>query len=134
MKLFRKAGSWLLTSLAAIGLIAAEVQGQIKIAANVTGSIIIALIPTISINKLPSEAKDTLNLIRRGGPFPYQKDGTVFQNRERRLPAKPRGYYREYTVPTPRSRDRGARRIVTGEGGEIYYTNDHYNTFFRVTE
>jgi len=134
MKLFRKVGNWLLTSLAAIGLIAAEVQGQIKTVAKVTGSSIVALIPTISINKLPSEAKDTLNLIRQGGPFPYQKDGTLFQNRERRLPAKPVGYYREYTVPTPGSRQRGARRIVTGMGGEIYYTSDHYNTFFRVRE
>lgn len=134
MKLFRKVGNWLLTSLAAIGLIAAEVQGQIKTAANVTGSIIVALIPTISIHKLPSQAKDTLNLIRQNGSFPYQKDGTVFQNRERRLPTKPVGYYREYTVPTPGARDRGARRIVTGGGGEIYYSSDHYNTFFKVTE
>ena len=63
---------------------------------------------------LPPEAVATLALIRDGGPFPYRKDGSVFQNRERLLPAKPRGYYREYTVPTPGARDRGARRIVTG--------------------
>ena len=61
---------------------------------------------------LPPEAIETLALIQRGGPFPYRKDGTTFQNRERLLPARPRGYYREYTVPTPGSRDRGARRIV----------------------
>jgi len=80
---------------------------------------------------LPPEAVSTLQAIERGGPFPYDRDGTVFQNRERRLPEQPRGYYREYTVPTPGSRDRGARRIVTGgQPPEVYYyTDDHYRTF-----
>ncbi len=80
---------------------------------------------------LPPEAIDTLALIQRGGPFPYRKDGTTFHNRERLLPARPRGYYREYTVPTPGSRDRGARRIVTGgDPPEVfYYTADHYRSF-----
>lgn len=83
---------------------------------------------------LPPEAVHTLALIVRGGPFPYRKDGTVFQNRERLLPGKPRGYYREYTVPTPGARDRGARRIVTGgEPPEVYYyTADHYRSFRRI--
>jgi guanyl-specific ribonuclease Sa len=83
---------------------------------------------------LPPEAVTTLAAIERGGPFPYDRDGTVFQNRERRLPEQPRGYYREYTVTTPGSRDRGARRIVTGgQPPEIYYyTDDHYRTFRRV--
>ena len=83
---------------------------------------------------LPPEALDTLALIRRGGPFPYRKDGTVFQNRERVLPAMPRGYYREYTVPTPGSRDRGARRIVAGGNPPevYYYTSDHYRSFRRI--
>ncbi|TAH45813.1 MAG: ribonuclease [Betaproteobacteria bacterium] len=83
---------------------------------------------------LPPEALATLALIERGGPFPYRKDGTVFQNRERLLPAMPRGYYREYTVPTPGSRDRGARRIVTGgHPPEVYYyTSDHYRSFRRI--
>lgn len=76
----------------------------------------------------------TLALIERGGPFPHKQDGTVFANREGRLPQQRRGYYREYTVPTPGSRTRGARRIVRGEGGETYYTNDHYNTFRRIDE
>ena len=82
---------------------------------------------------LPPEAIETLALIQRGGPFPYRKDGTTFQNRERLLPAKPRGYYREYTVPTPGARDRGARRIVTGgqPPREWYYTDDHYDSFRR---
>lgn len=83
---------------------------------------------------LPPEARRTLELIRAGGPFPYRKDGTPFMNRERLLPEKPRGYYREYTVPTPGARDRGARRIVTGRGGEFYYTDDHYRSFRRIRE
>ena len=83
---------------------------------------------------LPPEAVATLELIERGGPYPYERDGTVFQNRERRLPEQPRGYYREYTVPTPGSRDRGARRIVTGgDPPEVfYYTDDHYRSFREV--
>jgi len=83
---------------------------------------------------LPAEAVDTLELIERGGPFPYQRDGTTFQNRERLLPERPRGYYREYTVATPGSRDRGARRIVTGGDPPdvYYYTDDHYRSFRRV--
>lgn len=83
---------------------------------------------------LPPEAVATLEAIRRGGPFPYARDGVVFQNRERLLPAQPAGYYREYTVPTPGSADRGARRIVTGgDPPEVYYyTDDHYRSFRRV--
>lgn len=75
---------------------------------------------------------NTLRLIDAGGPFPYAKDGTVFANREGRLPQQPRGYYREYTVPTPGAKNRGARRIVRGRGGETYYTRDHYRTFTRI--
>lgn len=83
---------------------------------------------------LPPEAVDTLGAIERGGPFRYDRDGTTFQNRERRLPERPRGYYREYTVETPGSRDRGARRIVSGgDPPEVYYyTDDHYRTFRRL--
>lgn len=83
---------------------------------------------------LPPEAIETLALIQRGGPFPYRKDGTTFQNRERLLPARPRGYYREYTVPTPGARDRGARRIVAGgKPPEVfYYTADHYGSFRQI--
>ena len=83
---------------------------------------------------LPPEAIETLALIQRGGPFPYRKDGTTFQNRERLLPAKPRGYYREYTVPTPGARDRGARRIVAGGNPPevFFYTADHYSSFRQI--
>jgi ribonuclease T1 len=73
-----------------------------------------------------------LSLIAEGGPFPYKKDGSVFQNREGQLPPKPSGYYHEYTVKTPNSPDRGARRIVAGAGGEIYYTADHYDSFVQL--
>jgi ribonuclease T1 len=83
----------------------------------------------ISLDELPHEARATLKLIKQGCPFPYQRDGAVFGNFERRLPPKQRGYYREYTVPTLGRRDRGARRIVAGENGEYYYTEDHYRTF-----
>ncbi|MBN2339658.1 MAG: ribonuclease N1 [Acidobacteria bacterium] len=91
-------------------------------------------LPEIALEDLPREARRTLDLIRTGGPFPYSRDGTVFGNRERLLPAKERGYYREYTVVTPGSRDRGARRIVAGAGGERYYTDDHYDSFRRIRE
>jgi guanyl-specific ribonuclease Sa len=89
-------------------------------------------IQTVSFQELPPEARQTIRLIQKGGPYPHRQDNTIFGNRERRLPLKPRGYYREYTVPTPGAYDRGARRIVTGAEGEFYFTRDHYNSFFRV--
>ena len=90
-------------------------------------------VASVAIAELPKEAQTTDRLIRAGGPFPYPKDGIVFGNRERVLPARPRGYYREYTVPTPGEHDRGARRIVTGDHDrELFYTADHYATFVRV--
>ncbi|GEM_PF-182638 len=91
-------------------------------------------LPAIRLDELPPEARETIRRIRQGGPFPFRKDGSVFQNREGLLPSKPRGYYREYTVITPGEDDRGARRIVAGEGGELYYTEDHYNSFWEVVE
>jgi len=87
---------------------------------------------TVKVSQLPVEARQTVTLIDRGGPFPYAKDGVVFGNYEKLLPEQKRGYYHEYTVRTPGSRDRGARRIVTGQGGEIYYTDDHYKSFRTV--
>ncbi|MEU6669938.1 ribonuclease domain-containing protein [Streptomyces sp. NPDC046727] len=87
---------------------------------------------TVREARLPAEARRTLALIDRGGPFPYARDGVVFGNFEGHLPKHRRGYYHEYTVRTPGSRDRGARRIVTGQGGEIYYTDDHYESFRAV--
>ena len=93
-----------------------------------------ALAQDIPAAELPKEARETLALIRAGGPFPYPQDGRTFQNREKLLPQRERGYYREYTVKTPGVRDRGARRIVSGKGGEFYYTADHYRSFQRIIE
>ena len=95
-------------------------------------------IGTVSLATLPAEAQQTERLIRSGGPFPYEKDGIVFGNREQLLPREPRGFYREYTVRTPGSRDRGARRIVCGgrqprEPEACFYTEDHYASFKRIT-
>lgn len=88
---------------------------------------------TVPLASLPAEAHETLALIRSGGPFPYEKDGSTFGNRERLLPPRPRAFYREYTVRTPGRRDRGARRIVVGGGREFYWTADHYRSFQRIT-
>lgn len=108
----------------------------------------------VRLQELPAEAHRTLQLIRRGGPFPFDRDGITFGNYERRLPAQPRGHYREYTVITPGLSHRGARRIVVGcerqrsaaaqtgplwlpqcrDGGEFYYTADHYHSFRRIVE
>ena len=89
---------------------------------------------TVLVAELPREAQETYQAIRKGGPFPYEKDGTVFGNRERLLPRQDRGFYREYTVRTPGERNRGARRIVCGgpvpaEPKACYYTQDHYASF-----
>ena len=98
---------------------------------------------TARLRELPSEARETLLLIQRGGPFPYpRKDGSTFRNFEKRLPKQAYGYYREYTVPTPGSNNRGPRRIIAGSGrnddvrtsGEYYYTSDHYRSFYRIRE
>jgi len=88
----------------------------------------------IALADLPAEARHTLALIKAGGPFPHAQDGGTFGNREKLLPQRDRGYYREYTVRTPGARDRGARRIVAGKGGEFYYTADHYRRFKRIRE
>ena len=102
-------------------------QGS-KVIAKISGRVI----PKVVLEKLPSEVKITLSKIRKGGPFPYKEDGTIFQNRERLLPNKTEGYYREYTVETPDISNRGERRIITGQGEEIYYTDDHYRSFMKV--
>jgi len=133
MQLLKNVISFLLISLALAGLsLPSAAWAQIRspfagatLARNVQ-------IRTITVQELPPEARKTITLIKQGGPFPYEQDGVIFGNRERILPIEPRGYYREYTVRTPGSFDRGARRIVTGRNGEFFYTNDHYKSFFRV--
>jgi len=94
-------------------------------------------LPTVALADLPHQAQATERLVRSGGPFPYEKDGIVFGNRERLLPRQTRGYYHEYTVPTPGARDRGARRLVCGgrqprNPDACFYTDDHYASFRRV--
>ncbi|WP_435053142.1 ribonuclease domain-containing protein [Kitasatospora phosalacinea] len=114
-------------SVAALGLLALapSVVAAGEAQAAVSGN--------ICYTALPSQGRDTIRLIDAGGPFPYSQDGVVFQNREGVLPAQASGYYHEYTVITPGSSTRGARRIVTGKVyHEDYYTSDHYATFYRV--
>lgn len=89
-------------------------------------------VSSVGFTELPTEARETLRLIERGGPFPGRRDGVVFGNHEQHLPLRPRGYYHEYTVPTPGRRDRGARRIVAGEAREYYYSDDHYRSFRQI--
>lgn len=115
-----------------VGALAAGSTGWARTADPDTG----ALAP-VALASLPAQAQSTYQLVLSGGPFPYPKDGTVFGNRERILPSKPRGYYREYTVKTPGSRDRGARRIVCGgkpptQPDACFYTDDHYASFKRI--
>jgi len=99
----------------------------------------VAQVAPVTLAELPAQAQTTYRLILAGGPFPYPKDGIVFGNRERQLPAKARGYYREYTVKTPGAHDRGARRIVCGgtppsRPEACYFTADHYTSFRRIIQ
>lgn len=89
-------------------------------------------LPVRPLSQLPPQAAEVWQLIQHGGPFLYRRDGTVFGNREGRLPQRQSGFYREYTVPTPGEPDRGARRLVTGGATELYYTGDHYVSFVVV--
>jgi ribonuclease T1 len=121
--------TWLLGAAAlAVALLAAPAQ------ARVTPDDL----PAVAVGDLPRDARAVMAQIHSGGPFRYSRDGVVFRNRERLLPAKPRGYYHEYTVPTPGSSNRGARRIVCGGPRKTpdacYYTDDHYRTFRRIRE
>ncbi|GGR97745.1 ribonuclease N1 [Streptomyces aureoverticillatus] len=129
------------TALAAALLVGGSVTGAANaapqktaaphsVAASVPAAFSAAAVGDICYSALPSQAHDTLDLIEQGGPYPYPQDGTVFQNREGILPQQSNGYYHEYTVKTPGSPDRGARRVVTGDAQqEDYYTADHYRSF-----
>jgi ribonuclease T1 len=92
----------------------------------------VSSLPTVPVPALPPEAVTTLTLIAKGGPFPYSKDGVVFSNREGILPMHPSGWYHEYTVVTPGSGDRGARRVVAGKDGALFYSDDHYASFREI--
>ena len=95
-------------------------------------SLKLAGMAAVAETSLPAEARDVIKRIENGGSFDYRQDGVTFQNRERLLPAEPSGYYREYTVATPGAVDRGARRLILGKNGELYYTPDHYKSFLWV--
>ena len=116
-----------------VAFVLSPVAGHARKSPSTDGSI-----TPIALAELPPQGRTTYALIREGGPFPYDKDGSVFGNRERLLPAQKRGYYREYTVRTPGSRDRGARRIVCGGKPRMpdacYYTSDHYASFREIVE
>lgn len=121
------AGVVLLSSLSGAGLV--QARGSFRSE---------GALQTVAVMELPQQGQQTYRLVRQGGPFPYSKDGAVFGNRERVLPTKPRGFYREYTVRTPGARDRGARRIVCGGKppglDACYYTGDHYASFRRIVD
>jgi ribonuclease T1 len=119
-------------------LLAATITGPLAQARSPTDRFAKSEPASITMAELPRQGRETYELIRQGGPFPHVKDGAVFGNRERSLAAEKRGYYREYTVTTPGSRDRGARRIVCGGPAKTphacYYTADHYASFRRIVE
>lgn len=115
------------------GSFAVEDATQSGTGAPVTGSLpAFSDLPPILVTELPSEALDTLDSIAAGGPYPFDRDGLVFENREGLLPPEPLGHYQEFTVVTPGDSTRGARRIVAGADGELYYTADHYASFFEI--
>ncbi|GAB3564046.1 hypothetical protein GCM10027445_07230 [Amycolatopsis endophytica] len=130
---FRAAGgllAFVLTLFAGLGLVApaqATTTPSVAVAQAECGDT--SGFTEVALSSLPAEATDTYELIQQGGPYPHEQDGTVFGNREGLLPDCSSGYYHEYTVETPGSDDRGARRIVTGSDGEYFYTSDHYESF-----
>lgn len=126
-------GSWRKLGLATVIAASAALSQPVLARGPITAS------ESVALAELPREAQKTEQLIRAGGPFPYAKDGMTFGNRERRLPRRDRGFYREYTVPTPGARTRGARRIVCGgtearQPEACYYTDDHYASFRRIVQ
>ena len=126
------------SSLRKLGLLS-MVVGSVLVGAAVQARSPVDGLGTVALASLPAEAQKTQSLIRAGGPFPYNKDGVVFGNREQLLPRRERGFYREYTVPTPGSKDRGARRIVCGgerptQPEACYYTADHYASFKLIVQ
>ena len=124
---------WVASRLGGLAWVVCTVLVQ---TANAASSGAGAGVAVVSLAELPPEGRQTYALILRGGPFPYEKDGVVFGNREHLLPSRVRGYYHEYTVPTPKARNRGARRIACGgppKNPEVcYYTDDHYASFRRI--
>ena len=129
-RLLRGAGAFALVVALVVALAAALLPAGPALSRGEAGD----GLPEVGVRALPPEARETIRLIRAGGPFPYDRDGIVFGNRERLLPLRPRGHYREYTVRTPGASNRGARRIVAAQSGELYYTDDHSASFRRIRE
>jgi ribonuclease T1 len=120
---------WLLAGLMMLICLGAQAHGH-----HAHHAAVQTAVASISVNQLPPEGRDTLRAIKQGGPFAYPRDGVVFGNYEGVLVRRPRGYYHEYTVKTPGSRNRGTRRIISGAADEYYYSSDHYQTFNRIQE
>jgi len=132
-------GRWQAAKMAALLVLATSLSGLIPSVVQAKGPDSPAAVGTIAAAQLPPQGRDMMTLIYQGGPFRHDKDGVVFGNRERLLPANHRGYYREYTVRTPNERSRGARRIVCGglkpaAPDACYYTDDHYASFRRIVQ
>ena len=128
---------WVAAAVLMVGLSGLGGTSLVQAKAPLTGSLSNSTMPTVELKQLPVQAQDVMGLITAGGPFKYDKDGTVFGNRERILPGEKRGFYREYTVKTPGERSRGARRIVCGglkptAPDVCFYTDDHYSSFRKI--
>ena len=132
-------GAWRATGAAMLLVLSAGVLGLSPGVVQAKSAAYLTPLDTVAVAQLPPQGRDMMALIYQGGPFRHDKDGVVFGNRERILPAKNRGYYREYTVRTPNERSRGARRIVCGGlkpavPDACYYTDDHYASFRRIVQ
>ena len=131
------AARWLVFLALMVGLAGLGGTSLVQAKSPFNGSATDSSLPTVELKQLPVQARDVMGLITAGGPFKYDKDGTVFGNRERILPSEKRGFYREYTVKTPGEKSRGARRIVCGglqptSPDACFYTDDHYSSFRKI--
>ncbi len=132
-------GRWLKTGIGIFLALLASFWAVSPSVVQARSPVVLGQADTIAISQLPPQGQGMMALIYQGGPFRYDKDGAVFGNRERILPAKPRAYYREYTVRTPSERSRGARRIICGgvkptAPEACYYTDDHYASFRKIVQ
>ena len=133
------AARWLASLMLMLGLAGLGGTSLVQAKSPLNGSAASSSLPTVELRQLPVQAQDVMGLIATGGPFKYDKDGTVFGNRERILPNEKRGFYREYTVKTPGEKSRGARRIVCGglqptSPDACFYTDDHYSSFRKIAK
>jgi ribonuclease T1 len=135
LKRIRWSGAWVVSAVLLVAIGTVVVQARSPTVSSLPGS----AVASVTYSGLPVQGREVMTQIRQGGPFRYEKDGTVFGNRERLLPGQKRGYYREYTVPTPGLNHRGARRIVCGgvkprAPDDCFYTEDHYSSFRLIVQ